>query len=58
MRFKIRKSAANGQYWFAIVATNGKILASSELYRTKAAAVAAAELVRQQASSAAIEDLV
>ncbi|GAA4089571.1 YegP family protein [Nonomuraea sp. NPDC050663] len=54
-RFVIKK-ASNG-FRFNLVATNGKIIATSESYTTKANALKGIESIRTNAPQAPIEDL-
>ena len=56
MRFTIQKSAKNGQFWFRVVAANGQILATSEMYKQKASAVSAIESIKENASRAPVVD--
>ncbi len=56
MKFTIHKSAKNGQFWFRIVAGNGQILATSEMYKAKASAVNAIESIQSSAGKAPIVD--
>lgn len=55
MKFEIHNSA-NGQYFWRIVASNGRVLAASETYVNKADADSAARLVKAGAAQAPIED--
>jgi uncharacterized protein YegP (UPF0339 family) len=56
MKFKVRKSA-NGQYYFTTNASNGQVLATSEMYRAKADCIAAIRLIQAGAAGAGIDDL-
>ncbi len=56
MKFTIQKSTKNGQFWFRVVASNGQILATSEMYATKASAMSAIESIQRSAGSAPIAD--
>ncbi len=56
MKFTIQKSAKNGQFWFRIVASNGQILATSEMYTAKASAMNAIESIKKSVGSASIDD--
>ncbi len=56
MKFTIQKSAKNGQFWFRIVAANGQILATSEMYTAKASAKSAIESIQGSAGKAPIVD--
>jgi uncharacterized protein len=55
MKFRIRKSQ-QGQYWFAIVASNGRTLAHSEQYVSKQGAQAAIETIRAEARTGSVVD--
>jgi uncharacterized protein len=55
MKFEVMR-ASGGQYFWRIVDSTGQVLATSELYYTKANAVQALESVRALAASAAIAD--
>lgn len=55
MKFEIHDSA-NGQFYWRIVASNGRVLATSETYHNKSDAESAARSVKVSAGSAAIED--
>lgn len=57
MKFEIRKTSSNSQpYYWRIVASNGKVLASSETYVAKQSAIDAAQSVKANAGSAPIYD--
>lgn len=49
--------STNGQYYFTIVASNYKTLATSETYWNKSDCRSAAELIKREASSATILDM-
>jgi uncharacterized protein YegP (UPF0339 family) len=51
------KEAKNGQFLFNLKAGNGEIIATSELYTTKAAAKNGIESVKKNATQADIIDL-
>jgi uncharacterized protein YegP (UPF0339 family) len=55
MQFEIHDST-NGQYYWTIVASNGRTLATSETYWNKADAKSAAQSVKSNAASAPILD--
>ena len=58
MKFEIHKSASiNQPYYWRIVASNGRVLASSETYVNKNDAITAAQSVRSDAATALIQDL-
>ena len=56
MKFTIQKSAKNGQFWFRVIASNGQVLATSEMYAAKASVVNAIASIQKSAGSAAIVD--
>ncbi len=56
MKFTIHMSAKNGQFWFRVVASNGQILATSEMYKAKASAENAIESIKKSAGSAPVID--
>jgi uncharacterized protein YegP (UPF0339 family) len=56
VKFTIHKSAKNGQFWFRVVASNGQIMATSEMYTAKASAVNAIESIQKSAGAAPIVD--
>jgi len=51
------KEAKNGQYIFNLKAGNGEIIATSEMYKTKAAAENGIESVKKNAGEAKVIDL-
>ena len=53
-KFVIKKAA--GQYHFVLRAPNGEVIATSELYTTKASAKDAIESVKRNAPDAPTED--
>jgi uncharacterized protein YegP (UPF0339 family) len=53
MYFEILRSS-NGQYWFRIVASNGRILAHSEEYTSRQGAQNAIDTIKQNARNAAV----
>lgn len=58
MQFQISRSTSSQQpYYFKIVASNGRILASSETYVNKADAKSAIDLIKTHCSSASVVDL-
>jgi len=58
MKFEIRKSVSTTQpYYWRVVATNGKVLATSETYVNKADATSAAQSVKTGANAAPVLDL-
>jgi uncharacterized protein YegP (UPF0339 family) len=54
-KFVITHQPGKGYHW-NLLATNGRVIASSEHYETRRAAVAGIESVRKNASDAAVED--
>jgi uncharacterized protein len=54
-RFVLKKDA-KGQFRFNLVAGNGEIIASSEAYTTKAAALNGIESVKRNAADAETDD--
>jgi uncharacterized protein YegP (UPF0339 family) len=50
------KETKNGQFMFNLKAGNGEIIASSEQYTTKAAALKGIESVRKNAADATLDD--
>ena len=54
-RFVLSKSK-NGQYHFVLKAGNGEIIAQSELYKSKAAALNGIESVKKNAAEAPTVD--
>lgn len=52
MKFEIKKN--KGQWYFRIVARNGKILAHSEKYKRKCDAARAVGIIQRQAAEAEI----
>lgn len=56
MRFVVKKTS-NNQFRFNIVARNGQVIATSETYTRKAAALDTVESIKKGVASATIEDL-
>ncbi|MCU1602466.1 MAG: hypothetical protein JWO22_3175 [Frankiales bacterium] len=50
------KSTKSGQFMFNLKASNGQIIATSEHYTTKAAALKGIESVKKHAADAATDD--
>lgn len=50
------KETKNGQFMFNLKASNGQIIATSEQYTTKAAALNGIESVRKNAADAKLDD--
>ena len=55
MKFEIRPSGS--QFYFLIVASNGRVLASSERYHNKADCRNAIDLIKIGAGSANVDDV-
>lgn len=51
-KFELKKSS-NGKFFFSLLAGNGQIILSSEMYETKASALAGVESVKKNASDEA-----
>jgi uncharacterized protein YegP (UPF0339 family) len=51
-----RKTAANGQFYFTLVAPNGEIIGSSEMYTTKRSREGGIDAVKRVAPGAPTED--
>ena len=54
-KFELKK-AKSGQFHFNLKAGNGQIIATSEMYESKAAALNGIESVRTNAKGAALDD--
>ncbi|MCW2801522.1 MAG: hypothetical protein JWQ70_2994 [Aeromicrobium sp.] len=54
-KFELKK-AKSGQYHFNLKAGNGQIIATSEMYESKASALNGIESVRTNAKGAALDD--
>jgi len=54
-KFELKK-AKNGQFHFNLKAGNGQVIATSEMYTTKAAALNGIESVKKNAPIADIDD--
>jgi uncharacterized protein YegP (UPF0339 family) len=54
-KFVVKKTS-NGQFRFNLKAGNGEVIATSESYTTKAAALKGIESVKANAAGAAVED--
>lgn len=50
------KPTASGQFMFNLKASNGQVIATSEHYTTKAAAMDGIESVRKNAADAKVDD--
>jgi uncharacterized protein YegP (UPF0339 family) len=51
-----RKTSANGQFYFSLVAGNGEVIGTSETYTTESARDNGIEAVKRAAAVAEIED--
>ena len=54
-KFELKKSKS-GQYHFNLKAGNGQVIASSEMYQSKASALNGIESVRANAKGAVLDD--
>jgi uncharacterized protein YegP (UPF0339 family) len=54
-RFVIKKGSG-GQFHFNLVAANGEIVATSERYTTKEAAIKGTDAVKRAAAAAVVDD--
>jgi uncharacterized protein YegP (UPF0339 family) len=52
----VLKKGSSGKFHFNLVATNGQVIATSEAYESKAAAVNGIESVKKNAPVAEIDD--
>jgi uncharacterized protein YegP (UPF0339 family) len=50
------KKGSTGKFHFNLVATNGQVIATSESYESKAAAMKGIESVRKNAAEAQLDD--
>lgn len=50
------KAAANGKYHFNLKASNGQVIATSQMYKSKATALNGIESVRKHAADAKMDD--
>lgn len=55
-KFELKK-AKNGQFHFNLKAGNGQIIATSEMYTSKAAALNGIESIKKNAPIALVDDL-
>lgn len=55
-KFELKK-AKNGQFHFNLKAGNGQIIATSEMYTSKAAALNGIESIKKNAPIAPVDDL-
>ncbi|MEN8176697.1 MAG: YegP family protein [Pseudomonadota bacterium] len=51
------KKAANGKFHFNLKASNGQVIAQSQMYASKSTALKGVESVRQHAADAKMDDL-
>ena len=54
-RFVLTKNTS-GKFHFNLLASNGRVIATSELYNTRAAAMTGIESIRKNAAGAALDD--
>lgn len=54
-KFVLKKSA-NGKFHFNLHASNGQIIASSEMYEQKRSALAGIESIKNHAAEATVDD--
>ena len=52
----VLESGTTGKFRFSLLASNGKVIATSEAYETKSAALRGIESVRRNAAGARLED--
>ena len=52
----VLKVAKNGKFHFNLMASNGQVIASSEMYESKRAALNGIESVKKNAPTAAVDD--
>jgi uncharacterized protein YegP (UPF0339 family) len=50
------KAAANGKFHFTLKASNGQVIASSQMYKTKKGALNGIESIRTNAADATLND--
>lgn len=55
-KFQIKKAGNGWQYYFVLKAPNGEVIATSEMYNSKAAAINGANAVKTHAPLASVED--
>jgi uncharacterized protein YegP (UPF0339 family) len=55
MKFVVNKTS-NGQFRFNVVATNGQVVATSETYTRKAAALDTIESMKKSVGGATVDD--
>lgn len=56
-KFEIFKSSDNNQYYFRLLASNGRIICQSEGYTRKASALNGIKAVKRDASKAKVNEL-
>jgi uncharacterized protein len=54
-RFVLTRNA-RGRFHFNVLASNGRVIATGELYNTRAAALNGIESIRKNAAGAALDD--
>jgi len=52
----VLKQGTTGKFRFNLLSANGKVIATSEAYETKRAALSGIDSVRKQAADAALDD--
>ncbi len=52
----VLKKTESGQFHFNLLATNGRVIATSESYKTKAAALNGIESIKKNAPGASTDD--
>ena len=52
----VLKKGSSGKFHFNLIATNGQVIATSEAYESKAAAINGIESVKKNAPVAEVED--
>lgn len=55
MKFRVRPST-NGQWYFSVIARNGRTLAHSETYWNKSDAKSAAQTIIREAGAGSVEE--
>ena len=54
-KFVLTKETS-GKFHFNLIASNGRVIATSELYNSRAAAMSGIESIRKNAAGAALDD--
>ncbi len=55
-KFVLKKNRRSGQFHFNLLARNGRVIATSERYQSKQAALNGIESIKNNAAGAAIDD--